>query len=223
MKRVHNKCYVWKDCLVVSIECFMEQHTRYLGIMGWGEYQGLLQKEPSWQRGKPVLWSALVIRWLCVFWRPEQSLRFSTAYIINLFVQHCYSLVWLSLFSPIAKRFDDLGCGVLLMKISNELGEVGVCVHADICQITLQKYPAWPSVSLSITHTPLTQSFSQALLVLVSPQWRNVFAVTFCCGVEIQQKFRDLTLHTSRGVVCQQSWGWRSGFQSDWNWRQGRG
>lgn len=146
-------------------ECFKKQHRGYLSINEWSIKVWFHCKKPSWPRGKPVFWSTLVIRWLCILWRPEQSLWFPTAYVINPFGHAATVKFDYSFFSAIAKKkkVDELGCGLLLMKTTIKHGEVWVCIHADICQYTQWKYPAWPSpfLSLSITHTSLSLSFSQ--------------------------------------------------------------
>lgn len=103
------------------------------------------------------------------------------------------------------------------MKTTIKHEEVWVRIHADKSQCTLPKYPAWPSPS-SLTHSVIL-TCTHAFLASVSPQRRNVFAADNCCGVEIKQKFRDVTLHAITEVLRPQSWGWRSGFQLGWNWR----
>lgn len=45
------------------------------------------------------------------------------------------------------------------MKTTIIHGEVWVCIHANICQYTLQKYPEWPSALFSFSrHTHYTHS-----------------------------------------------------------------
>lgn len=111
----------------VKFITLLTAYTICLAIPGLGKYQGFHWKTPSWQTGEETL----IIQLTCPL--TESSLEDT-----KLFVVLCTTLVWFGLIilfpSSIAKKADDLGFDLLLMKTPIKHGEIWVhaCRHLPV-------------------------------------------------------------------------------------------